>query len=102
MAWSLLNTTIADKVSELLDEHKDAYPPDVPRFFSREQALSIIHAAIWGYAVREDSTAGCYAADNLYNALGLKGWTFDESVAKRMNEENNKAFYAKMKERPAQ
>lgn len=81
MSWSLLNHSIADKVSELIDAHKDDYPPEEPRFFSREQALAIIHAAIWGYSVRASSTAGCYAATNLYEALGLKWWTFDAEEA---------------------
>lgn len=36
---------------------------------------------MWGYGVREDSTAGCYAGSNMFDALGLKGWTFDEDDA---------------------
>ena len=78
MSWSLLNHMAADKVNELLDAHKDDYPPDVDRFFSREKAAAIIHAALWGYAVRSDSTAGCYAGSNLFDALGLKWWTLDD------------------------
>lgn len=85
MAWSLKNHMIAGEVEKLLDADKDAYPPEVKRFFSREQALAIIHAAMWGYGVREDSTAGAYAALNLYNALGLKGWTFDQEEADALN-----------------
>jgi hypothetical protein len=81
MAWSLLNHMIAGKVTELLDAHKDDYPPEVRRLYSREQALSIIHAAIWGYACRADSSAAAYAGSHMFEALGLKGWTWDESVA---------------------
>lgn len=85
MAWSLLNHMIADKVNALLDEQKDAYPPEVKRFYSREQAAAIIHAVLWGHAVREDSTAACYAATNLFDALGLKNWTFDEEESAIFN-----------------
>jgi hypothetical protein len=66
MAWSLLNHEIADSVNELLDARKDDYPPEVARFFSREQAAAIIHAALWGYGVRADSTAGVYAGMSLF------------------------------------
>lgn len=76
---------IADKVNALLDEQKDAYPPEVKRFYSREQAAAIIHAVLWGYACRDDSTAGCYAANNLFDALGLKNWTFDDEESDIFN-----------------
>lgn len=72
MAWSLMNHMIADKVAALLDEQKDAYPPEVKRFYSREQTLAIIHAALWGHAVREDSTAGAYAGSAMFDALGAQ------------------------------
>ena len=78
-----MNHMIADKVNELLDGQKDAYPPDEPRFYSREQAAAIIHAALWGYGVRASSTAGAYAGSNMFEALGLKWWTFDEADAAR-------------------
>jgi hypothetical protein len=81
MAWSLLNHMVADKVEELLKAHDDDYPPDVKRWYTREQAAAIIHAAIWAYSVREGSTAGCYAASNLFDALGLKWQCFDEKTA---------------------
>jgi hypothetical protein len=83
VAWSLKNHLVADKVNALLDEDKDAYPPEVVRFFPKDKALSIIHAAIWGYGVREDSTAGCYAFMNLMEALGIKCWTFDADEAEQ-------------------
>jgi hypothetical protein len=95
MAWSLLNHIAADKVSALLDEHKDTYPPDEPRFYSREQAAAIIHAALWGYSVRADSTAGCYAGTNMFEALGLKWWTFDEDDALAHRELAQKRMRAK-------
>lgn len=81
MAWSLLNHLIAEKVEELLKEQDCSYGPDVKRWFSREQAAAIIHAALWGYSVREDSTAGCYAAHNLTETLGIKWQCFDEQSA---------------------
>jgi hypothetical protein len=81
MTWSLLNHMVADKVSELLDGQRDAYPPEVTRFFPREKAAGIIHAALWGYAVRDDSTAGCYAFSALMDTLGIKSWVFDEDEA---------------------
>lgn len=81
MAWSLMNHMIAEKVAALVDEQKDGYPPTVVRFFTREKALGIIHAALWGHGVREDSTAGCYAFMNLMEVLGIKSWTFDEDEA---------------------
>lgn len=90
MAWSLMNHMIADKVNALLDEQKDVYPPEVKRFYSREQAAAIIHAVLWGYGVREDSTAGCYAGTNLFDALGLKWWTFTEEDAAAHRDLDNK------------
>lgn len=99
MAWSLMNHMIADKVETLLDEKREAYPPDVVRFFSREKALSIIHAAIWGYSVREDSTAGAYAFMNLMHALGIKQWTFDADEAAQfqaLREKINREKYAEL------
>lgn len=81
MAWSLLNHQAADDVSALLDRHAETYGPDVARFYSREQALAIIHAALWGYAVRSESTAGAYAADAMFRALGLATWSFDPQDA---------------------
>jgi hypothetical protein len=95
MAWSLLNAMIADKVTALLDEQKDSYPPEVARFYSREQAAAIIHAALWGYSCRSDSTAGCYAGSNLFDALGLKSWTFDEDEAAAFHEIRNKMLREK-------
>lgn len=86
MAWSLLNHMIADKVNDLLDTQKDAYGPEETRFFSRETAAAIIHAAVWAHGCRESSTAAVYAASNLFNALGLKGWTFDEDEAAALQE----------------
>jgi hypothetical protein len=88
MTWSLENA--ADKVNDLLDLSKDTYPPEEERFFSREQALAIINAALLGYSVRADSTAGAYAAMNLYGALGLKGWTFDDTEAAALQAFRNK------------
>src|SRR5262245_51853516 len=81
MTWSLESAMVADKVNDLLDLFKDTYPPEVERFFSRKKALAIINAALCGYSVRADSTAGAYVAMNLYDALGLKGWTFDDTEA---------------------
>jgi hypothetical protein len=95
MAWSLLNHMIADKVNELLDGQKDSYPPEVKRFYSREQAAAIIHAVLWGHASREDSTAACYAAMNLFDALGLKQWTFDEDEAAAFQELRQKRLREK-------
>ncbi|EIM25699.1 hypothetical protein [Microvirga lotononidis] len=86
MAWSLLNHMIADKVNELLDTQKDSYGPEEERFYSREVAASIIHAAVWGYSCRSSSTAGVYAATNLLNALGLKFWSFDDEEAAALQE----------------
>jgi hypothetical protein len=96
MAWSLLNHMIADKVKALLDD-QSGYGPDVPRFFPREKAEAIIHAAIWGYSSREGGDAGCYAFMNLMDALGIKAWTFDEDEAKEIRE----MWTRRMRERAA-
>ena len=82
---SLANMLAADDVKALLDKHGGGnYGPDVQRFFPRERALAIIHAAIWGHGCRDDSTAGAYAALGLYEALGLKAWTFDDDEAEAL------------------
>lgn len=97
MAWSLLNHMIAEKVNALLDEQKDAYPPHVKRFFSREKTAAVIHAALWAHAVREDSTAGAYAFMALTEALDLKNWCFDQEEADALNRfraEKARAEYA--------
>ncbi|MDR3488782.1 MAG: hypothetical protein P4M05_28255 [Bradyrhizobium sp.] len=81
MAWSLLNHMVADKVEALIKEQDDVYGPEVKRFYPTSVAKAIIHAALWGYGVRDDSTAGSYAGSALFDALGLKGWTFDQEEA---------------------
>ena len=85
MSWSQMNHRIADQIEALLDTQKDAYPSDVARFYSRDTAAALIHAAIWGYSVRADSTAGVYAAGNIFEALGLKAWSFDAEEAKEFH-----------------
>lgn len=73
---------IDEKVNELLDANTGAhYGPEVRRFYSREQAAAIIHAALLGYSVRAGSTAGGYAAISLFEAIGLKFWSFDKDEA---------------------
>lgn len=77
MVWSLLNATLAEDVEKLLANpalREDA--PDLVRAMSKDQAASVIHAALWAYSCRSDSFAACYAMDALYNALGLATWTF--------------------------
>lgn len=80
-AWSLLNGMRAEEVEALIAHEDNSYDPDIVRFFPREKALAIVRSAIWGYAARQDSTAGAYAFMNLIEALGLKGWTFDQEEA---------------------
>lgn len=82
MAWSLGNHLAADDVAALLEKHGGGnYGPKVERQYSKEEALGIIHAAIWGHGCRAGSTAGAYAAMALFNTLGLKGWTFEQEEA---------------------
>jgi hypothetical protein len=83
MPWSALNHMMADDVRKLLDrpEFQQEREPEMVRFFSREKAEAIIHAALWGYGVRATSTAGAYAFSNLMDALGLKNWTFNDEEA---------------------
>jgi hypothetical protein len=77
-----MNQIIAEKVEELLDASGGAnYGPEVGRFYSREQAAAIIHAALLGYGARAGSTAGAYAAANLFDTIGLKFWCFDKDEA---------------------
>lgn len=78
MSWSLMNHIIAEKVDSLVEGQTKSYAPEVERSMSREICLSVIHAALWAHGARGDSMAGAYAHLNLYNALGLKGWTFDD------------------------
>lgn len=77
MAWSLGNYMITEDVEKLVASKDDVYEPGIERAFSREQALSIIHAAIWGYGCRAGTTAGAYAFMNLMEALGIKAWSFE-------------------------
>lgn len=84
MAWSLLNHTMAEKIGAIVDEVGGSYAPDVPRALDRAQALAVIHAAAWAHGVRSDSTAGAYAMMNLFEALGLKGWTFQADEAEAL------------------
>lgn len=76
-----MSDRIAEKVDELLEAVAAQYGPEVERFYSREQAAAIIHAALLGYSVRAGSTAGGYAAINLFEAIGLKFWSFDKDEA---------------------
>lgn len=82
MVWSLLNATLADDVEKLFANpglREDS--PELVRAMSKEQAESVIHAALWAYSCRSDSFAACYAMDALYNALGLATWTFKPATA---------------------
>jgi hypothetical protein len=88
VAHSLLNIAIDPTVGALLDRAAALggdYPDDL-RFYSRAKAAAIIHAALWAYASRSDSTAGAYAAGNLFDAIGLKAWTFNSEEAATLNE----------------
>ena len=85
MAWSLFNALIAEQVNALLDEAGKDYGPEVERFMSRDQAASVIHAALWAHGSRASSTAGVYAMMNLFEAIGLKNWTFDADEADAFN-----------------
>lgn len=79
MTVSLLNVLVADKVNALLDDpHVRDNLPDDQRGFTREQATAIIHAALWAYAARAGSTAEAYARMGLFEAIGLKTWSFKE------------------------
>jgi hypothetical protein len=84
MVMSLLNMMLADKVNALLDEVEDGYPLDVERGCSREKAAAIIHAALWCRSSRADATAAAYATMALFEAIGIKCWTFDEEEAAEM------------------
>lgn len=95
MTWSLLNHLVADKVNELLDANA-TYGPEVERFYSRNQAAAIIHAALWGYGVRSDSTAGAYAAMNMFEALGIKAWSFDAEEAEAIRKLQTERYQAKL------
>lgn len=74
---SLLNVMIARDVAKLF-EHEAVRDdtPDDRRMMSRKEAEDVIHAALWAYACRSDSTAGAYAKYALFQALGLESWTF--------------------------
>lgn len=78
MAWSLLNSMLAERVNAILDEAGQHYGPEQERAMSRDKASQVIHAALWAHSSRIDGTAGAYAHLNLFHALGLKGWTFDD------------------------
>jgi len=79
MSWSLLNNVMAEKVEALLnDEHIRQSLEDGQRALPREEALAVIHAALWAYSSRKGSTASAYAMTNMYEALGLETWTFKE------------------------
>ena len=84
MTWSLMNHMAAEKVAAILSEAGDSYGPDVPRAMPRKMAEAVIHAALWAHGSRSGSTAGAYAFGNLFDALGLKGWTFREDEAEAM------------------
>ena len=86
---SLLNEMLADKVNALLDECRKLGTRDQP-FYSREQASAIIHAVLWGHGSRSDSTAAVYAAQSLFDALGLKDWTFSEEESAVLQEYRRK------------
>ena len=75
---SLLNMILADKVSALVDEAGTSYGPEQTRAISRENALGIIHCALWGHSSRDDGTAGAYAWMELMHLLGIKRWSFKE------------------------
>lgn len=78
MSVSLLNVMLADDVERLLDNEMLRQDPDDDRRFSRDQARAIIHAALWAYSARADSMAAAYAFLSLMEAIGIKGWAFED------------------------
>jgi hypothetical protein len=95
MAWSLANILAAEEVEKLIAAKDDEYPPEIERFFDRGKALAIVHAALWGYGCRADSTAGAYAFMNLMEALGIKAWSFDEEDRQLLSDAYMKRHLAK-------
>jgi hypothetical protein len=79
MAVSLLNVLIDEKVLALLDDGllRDDLKDD-ERGFSRAEVAAVIHAALWMHSARSGSFACAYAMDALFQAIGLKTWTFKE------------------------
>lgn len=83
MATPLLHYHTHDPVIALLDavDAMGTSAPDDDRFYSREKAAALIQAVLWAYGSRKSSTAGAMAAMEMFHALGLKTWTFDEKEA---------------------
>lgn len=86
MVVSLFNVLIAEKVKELVQEASKSYPPEVERGMNQERTMAIIHAALWAHTCRVDSTAAAYARMSVFEALGLKNWTFDEDESEALAE----------------
>lgn len=79
---SLLNVMIAKDVAKLFEHGAvESDMPDDRRSMPRAQAEAIIHAALWAYACRDDSTAGCYARMAMFDAIGLESWKFKKGSA---------------------
>lgn len=95
MAWSLLNHMIAEKVDALLDEAGQNYGPEQARALDRDVAAAVIHAALWAHSSRVDGTAGAYAMHNLFMALKLKNWTFDDEEADALHRFRNDRMRAR-------
>lgn len=86
MSWSLLNSMLAAEVDTLLSKAGEGLGENDARGISKEKALAAIHGIIWLYACRDGSTASAYASFNLFEALGLKDWSFDDEEAKAFQE----------------
>lgn len=72
---------IDEKIKNLLDIWLDKYPVDVERFYSRAKAEIMISSIVWAYSCRSDQMAGIYAVQQLFDAIGIKEWTFKEDEA---------------------
>jgi hypothetical protein len=89
VTWSILNAMMHSKIEALFaDEALRADERGLVRAMSKDDAMSVIHAALWAYSSRAGSTASAYAFINIYDALGLETWTFKKNQAESATEQH--------------
>lgn len=64
----------ADAVEQLLDQARDQGTGAPNRAMSRGQARELIHAVLWLYGVRDDSTSAAYASSAFEEAAIGADW----------------------------
>lgn len=81
---TLGHLTRREKVEALLDAARDQGTTHPNRAMARGQARAIVHAVMWLYGVRDDSTSAAYAHASLEEAVFGADWFERRRLAREL------------------